>query len=135
MAKSARQTVFEGMELMPEALIPFVEKRLDSTLQGHWQVDVVERIRGLRPNSAGKVAWDQQGLLQCMMAYWKESFSSVLGHMERSMVSELLEVRNRLSHNESFSYDDAERALDSMRRLCEAISAGETAGQLGKMRD
>ncbi|WP_354543227.1 DUF499 domain-containing protein [Roseovarius sp. MBR-78] len=123
------------MELMPEALIPFVEKRLDSTLQGHWQVDVVERIRGLRPNSEGKVAWDQQGLLQTMMAYWKESFSSVLGHMERSMVSELLEIRNRLSHNESFSYDDAERALDSMRRLCEAISAGETAGQLGKMRD
>ncbi len=135
MAKSARQTVFEGMELMPEALIPFVEKRLDSTLQGHWQIDVVERIRGLRPNSKGTVAWDQQGLMQTMMAYWKESFSSVLGHMERSMVSELLEVRNRLSHNEAFSYDDAERALDSMRRLCEAISAGGTAGQLGKMRD
>ena len=30
---------------------------------------------------------------------------------------------------------DAERALDSMRRLMEAISAGETAEQLGKMRD
>ncbi|MGK7752161.1 MULTISPECIES: DUF499 domain-containing protein [unclassified Roseovarius] len=123
------------MELLPEALIPFVEKRLDSTLQGHWQVEVIERIRGLRPNSEGRVGWDQQGLLQTMMAYWKDSFSTVLGHMERSMVSELLEVRNRLSHNEAFSYDDAERALDSMRRLCEAISAGETASQLGKMRD
>ena len=51
----------------------------------------------------------------------------VLGHPERSYVSELLEVRNRLSHNENFTYDDAERALDKMRRLMEAISAGETA--------
>ena len=29
MAKSTRQYVFEGMELLPEALIPFVEKRLE----------------------------------------------------------------------------------------------------------
>lgn len=35
----------------------------------------------------------------------------------------------------AFTYDDAERALDSMRRLMEAISAGETADQLSKMRD
>jgi predicted AAA+ superfamily ATPase len=59
----------------------------------------------------------------------------VLGHPERSYVSELLDVRNKLSHNEAFSYDDAERALDTMRRLMEAISAGETATELGKMRD
>ena len=38
MAKSTRQYVFEGMELLPEALIPFVEKRLESSLTGHWQV-------------------------------------------------------------------------------------------------
>ncbi len=35
-AKAARQLVFEGMELLPEALIPIVEKRLESALTGHW---------------------------------------------------------------------------------------------------
>jgi HEPN domain-containing protein len=40
------------------------------------------------------------------------------------MSSELLDVRNKLSHNENFTYDDAERALDTMRRLLEAVSAG-----------
>ena len=135
MAKSTRQYVFEGMELLPSALIPFVEKRLETSLKGHWQLDVVERVQGLRPNSAGEVGWDQQGLLKTMMAFWKDAFANVLGHPERSYVSELLDVRNKLSHNENFTYDDAERALDSMRRLMEAISAGEVAEQLGKMRD
>ena len=135
MAKSTRQHVFEGMELLPEALIPFVEKRLESSLQGHWQVQVVERVRGLRPNGNGKVNWDQQGLLQVMMAFWKDAFAMVLGHPERSYVSELLDVRNKLSHNEAFTYDDAERALDTMRRLLESISAKETAEKISASRD
>lgn len=135
MAKSTRQYVFEGMELLPEGLTPFVEKRLESSLSGHWQVEVVQRIQGLRPNANGSVAWDQQALLKVMFVFWKEAFSTVLGHSERSYVSELLEVRNKLSHNEAFTYDDAERALDSMRRLMEAISAGEIAEKISKMRD
>ncbi len=134
MAKSARQTVFEGMELLPEALAPFVEQRLDSSIKGHWQVQVSEKFK-LATNSSGKISWDQQALLKCMMVYWKDSFGTILGHSERSYVSELLEVRNKLSHNMKFSYDDAERALDSMRRLLQAVSAGDTAEEIGKMRD
>ena len=135
MAKSARQTVFEGMELLPDALTPFVEKRLDSTVKGHWQAKVAEKVNGVRLNSSGVVTWDQASLLKAMMTFWKDSFGVVLGPADRSLVSELLEVRNRLSHNQSFSYDDAERALDSARRLCEAISAADAATKLGKMRD
>lgn len=135
MAKSTRQYVFEGMELLPEALIPFVEKRLESSLKGHWQLEVVDRVNGLKPNSKGDVAWDQASLLKTMMFMWKEAFATVLGHPERSYVSELLDVRNKLSHNETFTYDDAERALDTMRRLMEAISAGETASEISKMRE
>ena len=70
-----------------------------------------------------------------MDRFWSEAFKAVLGRAERSWVNELGDVRNKLSHNETFTYDDAERALDSMRRLMEAISAGETAEQLSKMRD
>lgn len=135
MAKSTRQYVFEGMELLPEALIPFVEKRLENSLKGHWQLEVVDRVNGLKPNSKGDVAWDQASLLKTMMFLWKDAFATVLGHPERSYVSELLDVRNKLSHNETFTYDDAERALDTMRRLMEAISAGETAAEISKMRE
>ncbi len=134
MAKSARQIVFEGMEVLPEALAPFVEKRLESTLSGHWQVQVAEEFR-LRPDSDGNIAWDQAGLLRAMNRYWGDAFGAVLGRAERAIVNELVDVRNRLSHNEKFSYDDAERALDSMRRLTEAVGAGDAAGSLGRMRE
>ena len=136
MAKSARQHVFDGMELLPEGLISFVEKRLESQIKGHWQVQILERIRGLRANENGQVHWDQAGLLNVMMAFWKEAnFHHVLGHSERSYVSELLEVRNSLSHNKSFTYDDAARALDTMRRLLEAVSSKEIADKVGGARD
>ena len=135
MAKTTRQYVFEGMELLPAALIPFVEKRLETSLKGHWQIQVLEKLPGLRPNSSGAVAWDQAALFNAMDRFWSEAFKGVLGRAERSWVNELVDVRNKLSHNETFTYDDAERALDSMRRLMEAISAGETAEQLSKTRD
>ena len=133
MAKSTRQQVFEGMELLPEALIPFVEKRLESSLKGHWQVQVLEKLPGLRPNGKGEVGWDQAALFNAMDRFWMDAFKAVLGRAERSLVNELVDVRNKLSHNETFTYDDAERALDSMRRLMEAISAGETAEQLSNL--
>ena len=133
MAKSTRQYVFEGMEVLPEALTPFVEKRLENTLTGHWQVQVAEKLRLRTAN--GEIAWDQAALLNAMDRYWGDAFRTVLGRAERAIVNELIDVRNKLSHNETFTYDDAERALDSMRRLMEAIGAGDTAEQLGKMRD
>ena len=134
MAKSTRQYVFEGMEVLPEALVPFVEKRLESALTGHWQVRVAEKLR-LHAGPNGDIAWDQAALLNAMDRFWTDAFKTVLGRAERSIVNELVAVRNKLSHNKGFTYDDAERALDSMRRLMEAIGAGAPAERLGKMRD
>ena len=135
MAKSTRQYVFEGMELLPEGLVSFVEKRLESSITGHWQVVVVERYRGLRPNSDGEINWDQQALLRVMDIFWNEAFRDVLGRTERSFVSELMEVRNKVAHNEKFSYDDAERALDTIRRLLMSVSASKAAEKIEAMRD
>ena len=135
MAKSTRQQVFEGMELLPDALIPFVETRLEAGLGKTWPAQVIERYSNLRANRKGEVTWDQAALFNVMDRFWSDAFRSVLGKAERSLINELGDVRNKLSHNETFTYDDAERALDTMRRLMEAISAGETAEQLSKMRD
>lgn len=135
MAKSARQQVFEGMELLPEALTPFVEKRLEASIGNDWPAQVAERYNNLRPNKKGEVVWDQAALFNVMDRFWSEAFRSVLGKAERSLINELGDVRNKLAHNEAFTYDDAERALDTMRRLMDAISAGEVSDNLGKMRD
>ena len=45
---------------------------------------------------------------------WNEVFRNTLGHAERSLVSELRDVRNSWAHQQAFSSDDAYRALDSI---------------------
>ena len=134
MAKNTRQRVFDGAEILHEALIPFIEKRLESALGDHWQAQVAEKLRS-RPDHNGDIAWDLPMLLNAMDRFWADAFRAALGRAERSLVNELVATCNKLSHNESFTYDDAERALDSMRRLTDAIGAGEASTQLGTMRD
>jgi hypothetical protein len=43
-------------------------------------------------------------------------------------VSELRDYRNRWAHQQSFSADDAYRAVDSVGRLLAAVSAPEADG-------
>ncbi len=120
---------------MPEALIPFVEKRLKNSLTGHWEVQVTERVNGFNADSNGGVDWDQATLLNAMDRFWPEAFRMVPGRAERSIVNKLADVRNKLAHNQSFTYDVPEHALDSMRRLMEAIGAGAQAERISRMRD
>ena len=133
MAKTARQYVFDGMELLPSALAPFVETRLSSSLSDGWQGEVRARYKGLRVKG-GKISWDQHSLLQVMNIFWSDSFKDVLGRTERSWANEIIDVRNKLSHDGRFSYPDAERALDTIRRLLEAVGANKAAQQIDSMR-
>lgn len=133
MDRSTRQYVFDTLEILSATLRPFVEERLDSTLPGHWQSDVKGKVSGLKVKN-GELSWDLSGLLKAIMTYWQDVFKAVLGPVERSYISEVLEVRNRLSHNEDFSLEDAERALDTVKRLLESISAGDAVQKVDLMR-
>jgi hypothetical protein len=135
MAKSTRQYVFEGMEHMQKGLQPFAMKRLEVGLGKGWPQEVISRFPHWRPEGNGKFSLDTQKLLQIMIKCWNEAFRDTLSHTHRALVSELVEVRNKLAHDGKFSYDDTERALDSMRRLLDAVSAGESAEAIAKMRE
>src|SRR6185295_10596142 len=80
-----------------------------------------ERLDANRPFAA----WDAAVLLRLMWDAWNDVFRKTLGQAERSLVSELRDVRNRWAHQEPFSGDDADRALDSAERLLTAVSAPE----------
>ena len=135
MAKSNRQFVFDGMELLKPALGPFVVRTLQSKLGNEWQTTVYGRFDNWHRGGDGKVSLDTQKLLQIMDRCWMDGFNRTLSKTHRSLVVELNEVRNKLAHDHKFTYDDTERALDSMRRLLEAVSAGEAAAAITKMRD
>ncbi|CRL11900.1 hypothetical protein NIT7321_02770 [Phaeobacter italicus] len=135
MAKSTRQYVFEGMEHMQKGLQPFVMQRLEVGLGKGWPQEVISRFPHWRPEGNGKFTLDTQKLLQIMERLWNDAFRDVLDRTHRSIVNELVDVRNKLAHDGKFTYDDAERALDSMRRILDAVSASDSAEEIGKMRE
>src|ERR1019366_3626585 len=70
--------------------------------------------------------WDAAGLLKLMWESWNDVFRRTLGPADRSLVSELRDLRNKWAHQETFSSDDAYRALDSSGRLLSAVSAPQS---------
>ena len=127
MAQSNRERVGKGLELMASGLRPFVERELKSRLGASWETTGRE--------SSQKVNWDDpQTLLGAMLDHWNTVFRDSLGQAERSLVNELKVVRNQWAHHEQFSSNDAVRALDSIERLLNAVSAGEKAAEVGQMR-
>ncbi len=129
MAKSNHGRVGEALELLNRGLRPFVERELQAVHGDRWQEIVAQSLReergAVKTSRKGEFNWDTHNLLTVMWDQWNAVFRNTLGHAERSLVSELREVRNRWAHQAPFSSDDAYRALDSIGRLLTAVSAPE----------
>src|SRR5438876_1076424 len=136
MAQSNHERVGKALELLNAGVIPFFERELRAHFGDDWQERVVsasdERLFDTR-RQGELIHWDTQKLLSVMWNQWNSVFGRKLGHAERSLVSELREVRNRWAHQKSFTLDDTYRALDSMQRYLTAISAPE-AEEIGKQK-
>ncbi len=133
MAISNRERVGKGLDLLASGLRPFVERELKSHLGEKWQSALPENS-GRGPKAKPANLDDPQVLLGVLWDHWNNVFRDVLGANERSLVSELRGIRNQWAHNEQFSSNDAIRALDSMERLLNAVSAGDSAAEVGQMR-
>ena len=94
--------------------------------------DILSDTRLTSPR--GNPLEDSAALLVIMDRKWSEVFRTTLGKAERSLVNELIEVRNRWAHQQPFSSDDTDRALDSMGRLLASVSAPQ-ADEVGEDED
>lgn len=127
MAMTNQERIGKAMDLLRAGLAPFVGREIQAAVQANTvRMDAVRRfaedpILGAKPIEK----WDVAGLLKLMWESWNDVFRRTLGHAERSLVSELRDVRNKWAHQEPFSSRDAERAMDSMVRLLSAVSAKE----------
>src|SRR6202521_3082889 len=134
MAITNQERVGKAMELLRPGLAPFVEREFNNLHQAQ-AADAARRYLG-DDRTVGKkplADWDVAALLKLMWEAWNEVFGRTLGRAERSLVQELRDCRNKWAHQEPFSSDDADRALDSMARLLTAVSAPE-ADEVGKMK-
>jgi predicted AAA+ superfamily ATPase len=124
MAITNQERVGKAMELLRAGLAPFVEREFRSQHQARADEEARRCFGDDRTVARKPVAeWDVAALLKLMWEAWNAVFGRTLGRAERSLVQELRDVRNKWAHQEPFSSDDADRALDSMARLLTAVSA------------
>jgi predicted AAA+ superfamily ATPase len=127
MAITNQQRVGKALDLLREGLADFIHREFQSKFSNR-ALDEAQRLLGTDRLRGNKpiVEWDAAALLRLMCEAWNEVFRQTLGHAERSLASELRTVRDRWAHQENFSSDDADRAMDSSERLLAAISAPQS---------
>ncbi len=134
MAITNRDRVGSAMDTLKSGLAPFVSREFINHHRG-LSARVLQQILGDSVQDAKThfANMDAAALLRVMWESWNEVYRNTLGRTERSLVSELRDIRNRWAHQEAFSSDDAYRALDSTYRLLLAVSAPE-AGKIEGMK-
>src|SRR5262245_24893719 len=124
MAITNHERVGKALELLREGLRPFVERELKARHGDKWQLQVRDIISDTRLGGGkSEPLQDVNVLLVVMDRTWGDVFRTTLGKSDRSLVNELIQVRNSWAHQNPFSTDDAYRALDSASRLLAAVSA------------
>ena len=132
MALSNRERVGKALDLMMQGLQPFVEREMRQEHGERWQ-EVAQQSQRREPRKGEEFHLDSQVILSILWNNWNSIFGKTLGHAERSLVSELRDVRNRWAHQHNFSSNDSHRALDSTGRLLAAVSAPQ-ADEVERMR-
>ena len=134
MAITNHERVGKALDILKVGLGPFVEREMKDAFPDNTQ-EQIKMFTGEDRLLADKtiLEWDVAALLKLMWDSWNRVFRKALGPAERSLVSELRDHRNRWAHQQAFSSDDADRALDSMSRLLSAVSAPQ-ADEIGKMK-
>ncbi|MFH1738443.1 MAG: Swt1 family HEPN domain-containing protein [bacterium] len=128
MAQTNRERIGIALDLLNKGLAPFIEREMRAVYGDKWLEEAESNLRDARISlrtAEGTARWDTQVILIVMWEEWNAVFRNKLGHTERSMVSELRDVRNKWAHQEQFSSDDTYRALDSAERLLRSVSAKE----------
>ncbi|MCL5447091.1 MAG: DUF499 domain-containing protein [Actinobacteria bacterium] len=134
MATSNRDRVSKALEMLGMGLGSFIdgEMRAFSPDGTRWMDTIASQGGG----PTRKVSLDDPHFqLKVLWDYWNPVFSKILGHAERTMVSILMDARNKWAHNDSFDFDSTWRALDAANGLLTAISAVEMSAKVAAIKD
>ena len=107
MAITNHERVGKALDLLKDGLQPFVERELKAQYQQGWFEELKQALPPQQlsffPDEA-EARWDIAAVLAAMWGRWNEVFRKTLGQAERTLVSELREVRNRWAHQRPFSH-------------------------------
>ena len=107
-----KDPVSEGLHFLAVGLRPYVAARVEAVLSNS---ELASQIGN----------WDAQSLMVFMWDRWNELFRSELSFVERSLISELRDFRNRWAHQDGLEERDVYRVLDDIERLLTAINSSQ----------
>lgn len=108
-----KDQISNGLLLLAAGLRPYIAGRVNTVLRDS---ELAEEIS----------TWDAQALMIFMWNRWNELFRNELSFVERSLISELRDFRNRWAHQDQIEEADVYRILDDIERLLKAIHSTET---------
>lgn len=116
-----KDPVYTGLQELSQQLRPYVLSRANSV-----------RPAGLQLSEQNFP--DAQSILVFMWDHWNDVFRHDLTYVERCLVSELREYRNRWAHQQPMDEHDVYRFLDNVHRLICAVLQTERSGDVERLR-
>ena len=119
--------VQKGFRILHPLMADYIAQEMSRAYKDNWWKEVLATLgdKGwdLPTNGEWRELVDSLDIANCLRLLdwkWGDLFRTLLKKDRRSWATELMGVRNNVSHSGSpdLSKDDAERALDTMARLC-----------------
>ena len=108
-----KDPVSEGLFSLAVGLRPYVVSRVQCVYR---DADLADEV----------LTWDAQALMVFMWDRWNDLFRNELSFVERSLISELRDFRNRWAHQDYLEESDVYRVLDDIERLLKAVNSAES---------
>ena len=98
MATTNRDLVGNAMDVLKSGLAPFVSREFVNRYGIQSTYKLQEILDGPVSDVKEFSDMDVAALLKIMWVPWNDVYRNTLGHAERSLVSELRDIRNRWAH-------------------------------------
>ena len=125
---SNHERIGKALGFLTQGLYSYVEQKMQAVYGSAWKTQATSHLREHQKSKRqpdGISLEDVAALLIVANREWDKVFRDKLSQSDRSLVNELIEVRNKWAHQESFLTDDTFRAIDSVMRLLKSIAAPE----------
>ncbi|MBK1990236.1 ribonuclease III [Sphaerospermopsis aphanizomenoides BCCUSP55] len=129
-----RDAIGKCLELLSQGLYPYVEQKMRLVYGNQWLTQsgkCLSQDTTLKRTIEESLQQDISSLLLVIVKRWEQAFKEHLSPVERAFASEIIDIRHKWAHNTPFSTKDAERAIDTIHRLLQAIEA-EQSQEVGK---
>lgn len=140
MSTSNREYVGRALEILADALDPFIERVVSPHLPAgatDWSMVIAAKDANNGKGSGAYERTDPQLQLRVItepMGTLGYLFNGTLSRTEQGYAGEIRTVRNEWAHNKSFTGDQARRALETIELLLRPTGAVKDADQIRTMR-